>query len=143
MQLPQRMPRRRQIHCNPCSVAVASMATCPYRRVWSNCWSGSGSRARSSSWSRHSISTVSMVTKREGEKGRKQKRGIYLLNYILSSLVASLLNCLHQLQSENLRLEEHVTSLIARRDHLLAVNARLQIPLNNAMNNAKAEAHGK
>lgn len=58
-------------------------------------------------------------------------------------LVASLLNCLHQLQSENLRLEEHVTSLIARRDHLLAVNARLQIPLNNAMNNAKAEAHGK
>lgn len=61
----------------------------------------------------------------------------------LSRTVASLLNCLHQLQSENLRLEEHVTSLIARRDHLLAVNARLQIPLNNAMSNAKAEAHGK
>lgn len=57
--------------------------------------------------------------------------------------VASLLNCLHQLQSENLRLEEHVTSLIARRDHLLAVNARLQIPLNTIGSSAKTEAHGK
>lgn len=48
------------------------------------------------------------------------------------SIVASLLSCLHQLQSENVRLEEHVSSLIARRDHLLAVNARLAIPLNAA-----------
>lgn len=45
-------------------------------------------------------------------------------------LVASLLSCLHQLRSENIRLEEHVNNLIARRDHLLAVNARLAIPLN-------------
>lgn len=44
--------------------------------------------------------------------------------------VASLLSCLHQLRSENIRLEEHVTNLVARRDHLLAVNARLAIPLN-------------
>lgn len=44
--------------------------------------------------------------------------------------VASLLSCLHQLRSENVRLEEHVNNLIARRDHLLAVNARLAIPLN-------------
>lgn len=44
--------------------------------------------------------------------------------------VASLLSCLHQLRSENIRLEEHVNNLIARRDHLLAVNARLAIPLN-------------
>jgi len=61
----------------------------------------------------------------------------------VSIAVASLLNCLHQLQSENLRLEEHVTSLIARRDHLLAVNARLQIPLSTIASNTKAEAHGK
>lgn len=45
-------------------------------------------------------------------------------------LVASLLSCLHQLRSENIRLEEHVNNLVARRDHLLAVNARLAIPLN-------------
>lgn len=44
--------------------------------------------------------------------------------------VASLLSCLHQLRSENIRLEEHVNNLIARRDHLLAVNARLTVPLN-------------
>lgn len=43
--------------------------------------------------------------------------------------VASLLSCLHQLRAENLRLEEHVSSLLQRRDHLLAVNARLAIPL--------------
>lgn len=84
--------------------------------------------------------TVSMVREREREK---YKEGHLLTKLSSLLLVASLLNCLHQLQSENLRLEEHVTSLIARRDHLLAVNARLQIPLNNAMSNAKAEAHGK
>lgn len=44
--------------------------------------------------------------------------------------IASLLSCLHQLRTENVRLEEHITNLIARRDHLLAVNARLAIPLN-------------
>lgn len=47
------------------------------------------------------------------------------------SSVASLLSCLHQLRAENLRLEEHVNSLLQRRDHLLAVNARLAIPLTN------------
>lgn len=53
---------------------------------------------------------------------------LQLLN--LKFPVASLLSCLHQLRSENIRLEEHVNNLIARRDHLLAVNARLAIPLN-------------
>lgn len=51
-------------------------------------------------------------------------------NSLPSISVASLLSCLHQLKSENVRLEEHVTSLVTRRDHLLAVNARLAIPLN-------------
>lgn len=51
------------------------------------------------------------------------------MNLLLFS-VASLLSCLHQLRSENIRLEEHVNNLIARRDHLLAVNARLTVPLN-------------
>lgn len=43
--------------------------------------------------------------------------------------VASLLNCLHQLRQENQRLEEHIQTLSVRRDQLLAVNARLTIPL--------------
>ena len=45
--------------------------------------------------------------------------------------VASLLTCLHQLRSENTRLEEHIRKLQQRRDHLLAVNARLAIPLTS------------
>lgn len=53
-----------------------------------------------------------------------------ILKEIFNFSVASLLSCLHQLRSENIRLEEHVNNLVARRDHLLAVNARLAIPLN-------------
>lgn len=42
--------------------------------------------------------------------------------------VASLLNCLHQLKSENTKLEKDIASLSSRKDHLLAVNARLSVP---------------
>jgi len=45
--------------------------------------------------------------------------------------IASLLSCLHQLRSENNRLEERVRELISRRDHLMSVNARLTAPANN------------
>lgn len=52
-----------------------------------------------------------------------------ILIYGVTVSVASLLSCLHQLRAENVRLEDHVSSLVQRRDHLLAVNARLAIPL--------------
>ncbi|KAF1761078.1 hypothetical protein GCK72_009332 [Caenorhabditis remanei] len=39
--------------------------------------------------------------------------------------VAQLLSCLFQLKSENIRLEENLTSLRKRRDHLFALNSRL------------------
>lgn len=42
--------------------------------------------------------------------------------------IASLLKCLHQLKTENRQLEDYVGTLISRRDHLLAVNARLSLP---------------
>lgn len=45
--------------------------------------------------------------------------------------VASLLSCLHNLKEENMRLEDHVANLNRRRDHLLAVNARLSVPLQS------------
>jgi hypothetical protein len=45
-------------------------------------------------------------------------------------VVASLLNCLHQLRQENQRLEEHISSLTSRRDQLLAVNSRLSLPFS-------------
>ncbi|KAH3720172.1 hypothetical protein DPMN_063066, partial [Dreissena polymorpha] len=34
------------------------------------------------------------------------------------------------LRTENRRLEEHCRNLVSRRDHLLAVNARLTLPLS-------------
>ena len=45
--------------------------------------------------------------------------------------VASLLNCLHQLKSENHRLEDYIQKLVSRRDHLLAINARLSLPFSS------------
>lgn len=59
----------------------------------------------------------------------RARRYLVINNFLKIFLVASLLSCLHQLRAENLRLEEHVSSLLQRRDHLLAVNARLAIPL--------------
>jgi hypothetical protein len=44
--------------------------------------------------------------------------------------ISSLLSCLHQLRTDNQKLEERLRQLLARRDHLIAVNARLSIPLN-------------
>lgn len=43
--------------------------------------------------------------------------------------VASLLSCLYQLKNENVDLEKELATYTRRRDHLLAVNARLAIPL--------------
>ena len=40
-------------------------------------------------------------------------------------LVASLLSSLHQLKDENVDLEDSVDRMVQRRDHLLAVRARL------------------
>lgn len=53
--------------------------------------------------------------------------------FFFISSVASLLHCLHQLKSENHRLEGHIKSLATRRDHLLAVNARLSIPFSSPL----------
>ncbi|XP_005092709.1 zinc finger protein zfp-1 isoform X2 [Aplysia californica] len=44
--------------------------------------------------------------------------------------IASLLSCLHRLKGENHDLEEQVRGLTSRRDHLIAVNARLSLPLS-------------
>ena len=60
---------------------------------------------------------------------------VFILFLILFT-VASLLNCLHQLKNENHRLEDHVKSLTARRDHLLAVNARLSVPFSTSEQSA-------
>ncbi|XP_055303674.1 protein AF-10-like isoform X2 [Sitodiplosis mosellana] len=69
--------------------------------------------------------SLEQLLERQWEQGSQ-----FLMEQAQHFDIASLLSCLHQLRSENIRLEEHVNNLIARRDHLLAVNARLAIPLN-------------
>lgn len=71
--------------------------------------------------------TLDQLLERQWEQGSN-----FLMEQAQNFDIASLLSCLHQLRAENQRLEEHVNNLIARRDHLLAVNARLALPLNNA-----------
>ncbi|XP_023243258.1 protein AF-10-like isoform X2 [Centruroides sculpturatus] len=70
--------------------------------------------------------TLDQLLERQWEQGSN-----FLMEQAQNFDIASLLSCLHQLRAENQRLEEHVNNLIARRDHLLAVNARLALPLNN------------
>ncbi|KAI4465503.1 phd finger protein [Holotrichia oblita] len=68
--------------------------------------------------------TLDQLLERQWEQGSQ-----FLMEQAQHFDIASLLSCLHQLRAENLRLEEHVSALLQRRDHLLAVNARLAIPL--------------
>lgn len=46
--------------------------------------------------------------------------------------IAQLLSCLNQLKQDNRALEEHVQTLVQRRDQLIAINARLSVPLGNS-----------
>lgn len=70
-------------------------------------------------------STMEQLLERQWEQGSQ-----FLMQQGHHFDIASLLNCLHQLKNENQRLEDHVKSLSSRRDHLLAVNARLTVPLS-------------
>lgn len=71
--------------------------------------------------------TLEQLLERQWEQGSQ-----FLMDQSQHFDIAALLSCLHQLQTENQRLEEHVNNLAARRDHLLAVNARLALPLTNS-----------
>ncbi|XP_020718070.1 uncharacterized protein LOC101459258 isoform X2 [Ceratitis capitata] len=79
--------------------------------------------------------SLEQLLERQWEQGSQ-----FLMEQAQHFDIASLLSCLHQLQRENVRLEEHVTSLIARRDHLLAVNARLAVPLKTNTTQSQATA---
>lgn len=69
--------------------------------------------------------SLDQLLERQWEQGSQ-----FLMEQAQHFDIASLLSCLHQLRTENVRLEDHVNNLVTRRDHLLAVNARLAIPLN-------------
>ncbi|XP_070566594.1 protein AF-10-like isoform X2 [Ptychodera flava] len=72
--------------------------------------------------------TMEELLERQWEQGSE-----FLMQQGAHFDIASLLSCLHQLRAENQRLEEHIKNLLARRDHLLAVNARLSVPLGNSI----------
>lgn len=55
--------------------------------------------------------------------------------------VSQLLTCLHQLKQENSRLEEQLISLTKRREHLLALNARLSVPLTTEAPHPQRHVH--
>jgi hypothetical protein len=70
--------------------------------------------------------TLEQLLERQWSQGSQ-----FILDQAQHFDIASLLSCLHQLRSENNRLEERVRELMSRRDHLLTVNARLSLPANN------------
>ncbi|XP_070498906.1 protein AF-10 isoform X2 [Chironomus tepperi] len=74
--------------------------------------------------------SLEQLLERQWEQGSQ-----FLMEQAQHFDIASLLSCLHQLKIENSKLEDHINSLISRRDHLLAVNARLAIPLSQPTTN--------
>ncbi|KAL7039403.1 hypothetical protein ACKWTF_009898 [Chironomus riparius] len=74
--------------------------------------------------------SLEQLLERQWEQGSQ-----FLMEQAQHFDIASLLSCLHQLKIENSKLEDHINSLISRRDHLLAVNARLAIPLSQPTSN--------
>ncbi|XP_064647726.1 protein AF-10-like isoform X2 [Lineus longissimus] len=94
----------------------------PTRNILSPRMGGSGDHASNSF-----PATLEQLLERQWEQGSQ-----FLMEQAQHFDIASLLNCLNQLRAENQRLEEHISSLVQRRDHLLAINARLSLPLNSA-----------
>ncbi|KAL0276837.1 UNVERIFIED_CONTAM: hypothetical protein PYX00_004318 [Menopon gallinae] len=87
--------------------------------------SSSNSTVNSTSQVPNQAQSLEQLLERQWEQGSQ-----FLMEQAQHFDIASLLSCLHQLKAENLKLEEHVNCLLQRRDHLLAVNARLAVPLN-------------
>lgn len=55
--------------------------------------------------------------------------------------IAQLLSCLNQLKQDNIALEDHVKTLAQRRDQLVAISARLSVPLGTTLSSL-VPAHG-
>lgn len=120
-------PRRLTLCLDRIRRIIGAIRTMSCLGRWNSSWSGSGSRDRNSWWSKLSISTVRLMKLVVDVVFGITIPKLKLIATIVS--VASLLTCLHQLRAENNTLEDQVKDLMARRDHLLAVNARLAIPL--------------
>lgn len=44
--------------------------------------------------------------------------------------IAAMIQCLYQLQHENMKLEEQISRLVMKKEQLLSINARLSLPLS-------------
>lgn len=86
------------------------------------------SNASNSEWFTNGLGNSSQsledLLERQWEQG-----GSLLMEQAQHFDIASLLTCLYQLKNENVDLEKELATYTRRRDHLLAVNARLAIPL--------------
>lgn len=70
--------------------------------------------------------TLEQLLERQWEQGSQ-----FLMEQAQHLDIAQLLSCLNQLKQDNRALEEHVNSLIQRKEQLTAINARLSIPLGS------------
>ncbi|CAL1264145.1 unnamed protein product [Larinioides sclopetarius] len=71
-----------------------------------------------------------------------EKQWVETSNFLMGQAqhfdIASMISCLHELRSENNRLEKQISDLVSHRDSLLAINARLKVlpgTSENPMNN--------
>lgn len=80
--------------------------------------------------------TLEQLLERQWEQGSS-----FLMKQAQHFDIASLLSCLHQLRAENQELESRINGLVARRDHLLAVNARLVAPLRPCFSSSSHDQH--
>ncbi|CAJ0941947.1 unnamed protein product, partial [Mesorhabditis belari] len=69
-------------------------------------------------------SSMEQLLERQWEQGTQ-----FLLSQAQPFDVAQLLTCLHQLKTENVRLHEQLNGLSRRKEHLMALNTRLNMPL--------------
>ncbi|XP_028968229.1 protein AF-10-like [Galendromus occidentalis] len=58
-----------------------------------------------------------------------EQSGMLLMKHAHPFDVAALLSCLHQLRSSNESIEDRIATMQARKDQLLAINARLSLPI--------------
>ena len=72
--------------------------------------------------------TLEQLLERQWEQGSQ-----FLMEQAQHLDIAQLLSCLNQLKQDNRALEEHVSNLMQRKEQLIAINARLSIPLGSSL----------
>ena len=90
--------------------------------------SSNGTPGTSASSSSNPPQTLEQLLERQWEQGSQ-----FLMEQAQHLDIAQLLSCLNQLKQDNRALEEHVSNLMQRKEQLIAINARLSIPLGSSL----------